>query len=96
MSRVALSRRVCGKLNWRSANGKLKGMSCRVALSKLDRRGVIQLPPLNHRAPGSKNKKLCEPIATPEPIVCSLGELGGVELIGVSSAESRLLGAGMS
>jgi hypothetical protein len=89
MSRVALSRRVCGKLNWRSANGKLKEMSCRVALSKLDRRGVIQLPPLNHRAPGSKNKKLCEPIATPEPIVCRLGELGGVELIGVSSAESQ-------
>jgi hypothetical protein len=89
MSRVALSRRVCGKLNWRSPNGKLKEMSCRVALSKLDRRGVIELPALNHRAPGSKSQKFCEPIPTPEPIQCSLGELGPVELVKVNSAESK-------
>ena len=89
MSRVALSRRVCGKLNWRSPNGKLKEMSCRVALSKLDRWGVIRLGPLTHQAPGRKKPEFCEPIPSPETIQCSLGELGGVELVRVNSAESK-------
>jgi hypothetical protein len=89
ISRVALSRRVSGKLNWRSPNGKLKEMSCRVALSKLDRRGVIQLRPLTQRAPGRKKTEFCEPIPTPEPIQCSLKGLGGVELIRLNSAESK-------
>src|SRR5215472_4570226 len=90
MSRVTLSRRVCGKLNWRSPNGKLKEMSCRVALSKLQRRGVIQLPALNHRAPGRKKRDLNESIPGPEPIACSLRELGGVELVKVTSADSKV------
>lgn len=90
MSRVTLSRRVCGKLNWRSPNGKLKEMSCRVALSKLQRRGVIQLPALNHRAPGRKKRDLNESIPGPEPIACSLRALGGVELVKVTSADSKV------
>lgn len=89
MSRVALSRRVCGKLNWRSPNGKLKEMSCRVALLRLDRRGVIRLGPLTHRAPGRKKTEWGAPIPTPEPIQCSLGALGGVELVRVNSAQSK-------
>lgn len=89
ISRVALSRRVCGKLNWRSPNGKLKEMSCRVALLKLDRRGVIRLGPLGHRGPERKKREFCEAIPTPEPIQCSLAELGGVELVRVNSADSQ-------
>jgi hypothetical protein len=89
ISRVALSRRVCGKLNWRSPNGKLKEVSCRVALLKLDRRGVIRLPPLAQRAPGRKKTKCDELRATPEPIQCGLKELKGVELVPVNSARSK-------
>ena len=44
VSRVQLSRAVCGILNWRSASGKLKEMSCRVALLKLERSGKLRLP----------------------------------------------------
>ena len=44
ISRRALSRRVCEWLGWRSANGKLKEMSCRKALQALHRRGKITLP----------------------------------------------------
>lgn len=89
VSRVALSRRICGKLNWRSPNGKLKEMSCRVALSRLHRRGVIHLPPPTQPAPGRKKPALGEPIITAEPILCSLGELGPVELVKVKSAKSK-------
>lgn len=89
VSRVALSRRICGKLNWRSPNGKLKEMSCRVALSRLHRRGVIHLPPLTQPGPGGKKPALCRPIISAEPIQCSLRELGTVELVRVQSAESK-------
>lgn len=44
LSRVRLSRAVCGILDWRSATGKLKEMSCRVALLKLERIGKLKLP----------------------------------------------------
>jgi len=44
LSRRALSRRVCEWLNWRTALDQPKQVSCRVALLKLHRRGVIDLP----------------------------------------------------
>jgi hypothetical protein len=44
LSRRALSRRVCEWLNWRTALGQLKEVSCRVALRKLEHRGEIHLP----------------------------------------------------
>jgi hypothetical protein len=90
ISRVALSRRVCGKLNWRSPNGKLKEMSCRVALSRLHRRGLIHLPPLTHPAPARKNPALSEPEIAAEPIQCSLPELGTVELVKIRNADTKV------
>src|SRR3990170_7596023 len=44
LTRTALSREVCTWLGWQSADGQPKDMSCRVALLKLARRGVIELP----------------------------------------------------
>jgi hypothetical protein len=89
LSRVGLSRRVCGKLNWRSANGKLKEMSCRVALLRLERRGVIELGAVKSPAPKRKRKAICEELSRPEPIECSFRELGRVELVRVASADSE-------
>ncbi len=43
-SRTALSRQVCGWLDWRSPNGRLTEVSCRVALARLERAGMIQGP----------------------------------------------------
>ena len=48
-SRAALSRLVCERLDWRRANGQLKDMSCRVAMLRMHRDGLIQLPPPRHR-----------------------------------------------
>jgi hypothetical protein len=45
LSRRALSRKICGWLSWRSKDGKLKEMSCRTALVKLERRDEIRMPP---------------------------------------------------
>ena len=43
--RAGLSRLVCEKFDWRSPNGKLKDMSCRVAMLRMQDDGLIQLPP---------------------------------------------------
>ena len=96
LSRAALSRRVCQWLNWRDPGGGLKEMSCRVALLKLHRQGVIKLP--NPRAgPPRRPSRRRVPKASSAPLLrtargrlhCSLQELGGIELVLVGSAESR-------
>ena len=50
LSRAALARRVCAALDWRGPHGRWQAMSCRVALLKLHRRGILPLPPA--RRPG--------------------------------------------
>ena len=43
--RLALSKVVCERLDWRRANGQLKDMSCRVSMLRMHRDGLIRLPP---------------------------------------------------
>ncbi len=43
--RSAISRILCAQWNWRQSNGALKDMACRELLLRLQRLGVIQLPP---------------------------------------------------
>ena len=58
LSRAALSRQFCQHVGWRKPDGGLKDMSCRVAMLRMDRQGVIRLPP-PQRAPvsASSNKR---------------------------------------
>lgn len=90
LSRSELSRRVCQWLDWRSANGKLKEVSCRVALLRLHRRGVIPLPPSAARPPaGPPPGQAGAAIEEPPPIRCSLADLGPVEVVPIGSADSH-------
>jgi hypothetical protein len=50
LGRVALSRRVCQDLGWLNALGQPKEMSCRVALLRMEKDGLLALP-----APLAKN-----------------------------------------
>jgi hypothetical protein len=43
--RKGLSRKVCEVLGWHQENGRLKDRSCRDVLSRLERAGLIRLPP---------------------------------------------------
>ena len=40
LTRSALSREVCGRLQWQGGDGRPKDVSCRVALLRLARRGA--------------------------------------------------------
>ena len=51
INRARLSREVCERLNWRRDNGKLKDMSCRVALLRMQADGLITLPPPRNPKP---------------------------------------------
>ena len=48
-NRYQLSLRVCEHLNWVNPAGQLKGMSCRVAMLRMERAGLIRLPKPVHR-----------------------------------------------
>jgi hypothetical protein len=89
LSRTALSRRVCEWLDWRSPNGRWKEMSCRVALGRLDRAGIIQLPRVG-TFPAPRPRPPCRQAPLPQAgAERSLVELQPVEVVPVGVAESR-------
>jgi hypothetical protein len=45
LNRAQLSRRVCSELHWLRPDGRSKEMSCRVAMLRMERDGLITLPP---------------------------------------------------
>ncbi len=45
LNRLQLSRRVCEELRWLRPDGRSKEMSCRVAMLRMERDGLITLPP---------------------------------------------------
>jgi len=59
LGRVALSRRVCQDLGWLNGLGQPKEMSCRVALLRMEKDGLIQCPePLGHHRRGQRRLEL--------------------------------------
>ncbi len=88
ISRRELSQRVCKRQDWRSPNGKLKEMSCRKALSELDKRGVIRLPESSQTYSFQQPAESVFCVDVPE-ISCSLAELGTVSIEPIVSRYSR-------
>ena len=90
ISRRALSRQVCEWLGWRSANGKLKEMSCRKALHGLHRRGRIKLPELkrSYSFQCSKAGISKHPVQGVK-VCCNLKQLGMVEIVPITSRYSK-------
>jgi len=59
LGRVALSRRVCQDLGWLNALGQPKEMRCRVALLRMEKDRLIQLPaPLSRNGRGRRRFEL--------------------------------------
>lgn len=89
LSRTALSRRICEELKWRSANGRLKEVSCRTALLKLQRRGALRLTaarPFEGRGRARRRVRKRKPEAV---IRRQLKSLQPVELVRIGSADSE-------
>jgi len=83
----------CEWLHWRSPNEKLKDMSCRTALLKLNRQGLIPLPePVGRNLLGLRRR--CEEgdvLGRIDKIACTLEQLGQVELIPIDAGDRETL-----
>jgi hypothetical protein len=86
ISRRALSREICERFDWRS-NGKLKQMSCRVALLKLERSGHMRLP--EPREFGVRQQAQVKETAAERvvPIQSRLEKLQPIELVLICSGD---------
>lgn len=84
LNRARLSREVCERLNWRRADGRLKEMSARVAMLRMQADGLITLPPprnakpVTYRAYPEIEGAVLEPASVP---VVDLARLS-VDLVG--------------
>ena len=92
-SRAQLSRLACQLLGWFKPDGGLKEMSCRVAMLRMHRQGLLQLPPPRNPKGGSGPIKhtFC---SAPQPLLSRpVHELSGLHLSpSRSRAEDWLIG----
>ena len=79
-NRAQLSRMVCDLLGWIRHDGRRKDMSCRVAMLRMERDGLITLPPPRHRNVNGGNRPRITAASDPqEAISLPAGELGELE-----------------
>jgi len=94
INRTQISREVCRVLSWFKPDGKLKEMSCRVALLRLHRLGILELPPpLRPNSNGSHHRSIKFTSASDpgNPITAPLSALGAIQLVRVTQPKpSRL------
>ena len=82
-TRADLSRLVCEIFDWRKHDGKWKEMSCRVAMLRMQRDGLIELPPPKRKAPPPYQLIIsseCDPAPAINCLVNELAELH-IELV---------------
>jgi hypothetical protein len=90
LSRRALSRRVCEWLNWRAPDGRLKQMSCRVALCKLARAGALTLPQPTAALPRTRCVSCAQVLqGVTIPVKTRLANLGRIDVMLVGERASR-------
>lgn len=89
-NRTRLSTEVCQILQWLKPDGKLKDMSCRVAMLRMDKDGLIQLPQ-STRTKKPVRTILFTPATDPRDIlVCPVNQLPQLHLQIVTKATSAL------
>jgi hypothetical protein len=81
LSRCALSRLVCEWLNWKNPAGQAKESSCRVALLKLARLGVIPLPAARQASFTARKAGKTEEEPAWTQLKTTLAKLSGVKLV---------------
>jgi hypothetical protein len=91
-NRAQLSRNVCEALDWVRPNGTLKDMSCRVAMLRMEKDGLIKLPPpQNRNGNGAIRPRLTAASAPGQPITEAAGHLGKLQLCPVTTPQQSAL-----
>lgn len=92
LSRYRLSQLVCDWLDWKGHDGRRKDVSCRVAMLKLHKQGIIDLPPVKSDRLtifGKAQQVEAENYSWPK-IHCNLSELGQLELVTIERGNKSL------
>jgi len=89
INRERLAKVVCERLDWSNANGSLKHMSCKVAMIRMERDGLISLPkPTTRNGRQGSRIKLTATTEQQPPKEVRPRSISGVEL--VTKGTSRL------
>ncbi len=92
MHRADLSRAICDALRWLRPDGRRKDMSCRVAMLRMQRDGVIVLPPPKVPDPNKRRRVCLTRASDPEfPLSIAAGELGELDFRVVASRRESSL-----
>jgi hypothetical protein len=90
-NRQRLSQIICREFGWICANGKLKEMSCRVAMLKLWRKGLIKLP-VARRAHVNDRRIKTTSISDPRiPIEKAITDIKEIKIYSVITRKESLL-----
>jgi hypothetical protein len=89
LTRADLSRVVCERIDWRRPDGRLKDMSCRVAMLRMQEDGLFTLPPAR-RAPTRYRVSPTIECATDAPLVLPAVGLEKITLDVVAKRDSSL------
>lgn len=93
LKRTPLSRLVCEQLDWRRPDGRLREMSCRVAMLRMQADGLITLPASRISKPRRRAQFIATPATDEQPLlVAAVHELPTLKLSIVQGrgAASRL------
>ncbi len=92
LNRVQLSRMVCDKLSWLRPDGRRKDMSCRVAMLRMERDGLITLPPPQKGNGNGNTRPRLTAASDPQlPITQPAGALGELIFQPLNSREDSSL-----
>ena len=79
--RKFISQELCRQWHWYQPNGNLKDMACREILLRLERMGLIQLPPRQHSANNERRHWMPSMVKTLEtPLEGKLSQFSSLEL----------------
>ena len=92
LRRVQLSRRVCDGLHWLRPDGRSKEMSCRVAMLRMERDGLITLPPPQKGNGNGRTRPRLTAASDPkEPLSLPAGTLGQIQFHPVQTPQDSSL-----
>jgi len=94
INRAQISREVCSALNWIKPDGNLKEMSCRVALLRMHRSGILELPTPQRADPNRSRHRHLESTTAGDPgnpITGPLSALGTLRLVRVFQPKASRL-----
>lgn len=89
-NRTQLSKEVCAILQWLKPDGKLKDMSCRVAMLRMNKDGLIHLPPPTQIKKPVRKIEFTPATDPQSSVLCSVNQLPQLHFQMVTKANSAL------